>query len=385
MKKSALFLIFITILSLKLSASLLDIYKSGKLKLVPDPNFGKGTAWDIYFPQGILDIAFAEDGSFFATGNGHCVYKFDKNGEFIKKFGRKGRGPGDLYHPNSLSILDNKYLLVTEYALIRRISVFDLNGNFVKIIRTKEMPFDVVALSNKRFLVLLGRNESNNKKSVVIYYDIILKELDSKKEKKILTFSYIKPKGSVGINFSIFMKNVYLIRIDSKSFICGFSGEPYIHFLSMDGKELRRVKVDTKRVRLTGDIAEVFYKYVEKKMRKIQGGVEYLKKQYKEGLLIPEYTPYFMNLSLDPVGNVLVFENSRKYKYNKENGDIELEKILRFKIYNTKGKYLGDRSIDFEKINKTDFFIPKWFHNQYLYYETHNKDNEFSLKRTKLM
>ena len=121
-------------------ASLIDIYKKGKIKLIPDSTFGKGTEWDMYFPQGIMDIAFTNDGSFFATGLGdkacHCVYRFDKNGKFIKKFGRKGRGPGDLYRPGNLSILDNKYLLIAEYATSRRISVFDLRGKFIRKIKT---------------------------------------------------------------------------------------------------------------------------------------------------------------------------------------------------------------------------------------------------------
>ena len=182
------FILFcLIVFSLTLSASLLDVYKSGKIKLVPDPNFGKGTEWDIYFPQGVGDITFLSDGSFFATGSGHCVYKFDKSGKFLKKIGRKGRGPGDLYGPGDLSILDNKYLLVAEYATARRISVFDLNGNFVKVIKTKEDVYDVVGLKNNRFVILTRSFSSEDKNTTTANNKILLydfKTLNSRVIKK---------------------------------------------------------------------------------------------------------------------------------------------------------------------------------------------------------
>ena len=212
-----LLIVFILILSLSLSSSLLDIYKSGKLKLVPDPNFGKGTEWDIYFPQGIHDIAFAKDGSFFATGLGnkacHCVYKFDKNGKFIKKIGRKGRGPGDLYGPGDLSILDNKYLLVGEYPSTRRISVFDLNGNFVKIIKTRESVFDVVGLKNN-IVAIHTTNYKSSKSYDISMHSVYLSNINTNKKIKIKEFEEktkkIKGQGKIGMRATT--KWVFLIN-----------------------------------------------------------------------------------------------------------------------------------------------------------------------------
>ena len=66
-----------------------------------------------------------------ACNREHSILIFGENGRKLGAFGQKGRGPGDLFYPHRLSVLDGKYLVVGEYATNRRVSLFDLIGNFV--------------------------------------------------------------------------------------------------------------------------------------------------------------------------------------------------------------------------------------------------------------
>ena len=388
MKKSALFMIFITILSLKLSASLLDIYKSGKLKLVPDPNFGKGTAWDIYFPQGILDIAFTKDGSFFATGLGnkacHCVYKFDKNGKFIKKIGRKGRGPGDLYAPGDLSILDNKYLLVGEYASSRRISVFDLKGNFIKIIRTRESVFDVVGLKNN-IIAIYTLNNKSLKSCNIESYSVYLLNMNTNKKNKIKEFEN-KTKKINGIVISIpeTKNHLYIIRTFRDNLLCGFSGINKFYIYSKEGKLLNLINTEYKREKMSEREKETIYRSLKKTFKDRHMFPIYLKtlkKLYKNGTLFPDYKPCYRKIKIDSEGNILIF-GELIYGYDNVKENHYIKNKVSFDIWNKEFKYVRRISVDpksFEgKVLSSNEF---WFYRRYIYYFDDKYNDQGVLKR----
>ena len=336
MKKSSVFLI-IMFFSFLLSADLIDIYKKGKIKLVPDLNFGKNTNWDEMFYKGIKSIAFASDGSFFATamgGTSHSVFKFDKDGNFIKKFGRKGRGPGDLYFPLNLSILDNKYLLISEYATSRRISLFDLNGNFVKIIRTKNPVYDVVGLKQGKIAILsesFSRRKNKSFKTVSVY----LYGHSSKKMDQIF-------RDSFDYNFLPLLKygyNVYINKTRDNHLIIGYSKTGDISISSIDGKNIKKFKTTIKLKKIDSEMKELYFKQIGKKSRNLPN--------LKGIIKFNKYLPPFEKIIIDSMGNILVFYN---------NG-FEKAKELRFQVYSAKGKYLCD---SFFIVDKFKYDLYRW-------------------------
>jgi len=366
-------------------ASLIDIYKKGKIKLAPDLNFGKGTEWDMYFPQGIKDIAFTKDGNFFATGLGnkahHCVYKFDNNGKFIKKFGRKGRGPGDLYAPGDLPILDNKYLLISEYATNRRISVFDLNGNFVKIIKTKDSVFGVKALKNDKIAIL-----SEKFFGETVQYIVYLKNIKTGKEKII---KKVKKKEEIKGPFSIsrFHDRIYLFSTNLNEIIVGPSFDSTIGVYDFTGKELKKIDTGYERKICDNETKKVFYKYllnwVKEKIKKNQMqpvALGLLKKQYKNGNLIPEHTQCYSKLIIDSEGNILVFKNN-KYSYDEKKKELIIKDKIGFKVFTENGKFI--KEILMNPNNKVAKILSNeriWFYKDYIYYFD-DEDDECILKR----
>jgi len=385
MKKKIYFvLFFVIVFSLTLSASLLDVYKSGKIKLVPDPNFGKGTDWDIYFPQGIKDIAFAKDGSFFATGMGnkacHCIYKFDRSGKFVKKIGRKGRGPGDLYHPGALSILDNKYLLVAEYATNRRISVFDLNGNFVKIIKTSEPVFDVVGL--KGDTVLIATFSSRKSGNLVIFsHNFYIRNIVTDKEKKILI---LKDKSKSGgfFRMPMFSGKGIIVRNGDYVFI-GASFFPEIYIFNFNGKKVKEINLGYKKKRVNNELKEALYKYLEYTMRKNKRFIDLLKKEYKKGLLFPEYEQLYRYFMKDGESNILVVRNYEGLIFKEKEGELEAKGNIKIDIFNRRGNFVKTIMID-NNVKENPFTTPRvWGIGNFFYYFGDGKLSRISLTRVK--
>ena len=62
----------------------------------------------------------------------HCILMFDKDGNFVRKFGCYGEGPGQLDYPAGMTFLNDAELLVVDYCN-DRIQQFNVQtGNFVK-------------------------------------------------------------------------------------------------------------------------------------------------------------------------------------------------------------------------------------------------------------
>ncbi len=96
-----------------------EMHDFGHLRLFNEPNEAVvGPSGDIFVLQG--------------HGKGPSqVLKFDKDGNFIKTWGKKGKGPGEFDIPHSL-VFDAKGLLYIADRSNQRIQVFDADGNYIR-------------------------------------------------------------------------------------------------------------------------------------------------------------------------------------------------------------------------------------------------------------
>ena len=96
-----------------------EMHDFGHLRLFNEPNEAVvGPTGDVYVLQG--------------HGKGpSLVMKFDKDGSFLKAWGKKGKGPGEFDIPHSL-VFDAKGLLYIADRSNQRIQVFDGDGNYIR-------------------------------------------------------------------------------------------------------------------------------------------------------------------------------------------------------------------------------------------------------------
>ena len=83
--------------------------------------------------NGASDVAMAENGDIFVSdgeGQNTRVVKFSKDGKFIKAWGTKGAGPGQLNGPHCIAI-DSKGRVWVGDRGNKRLQIFDLDGKYL--------------------------------------------------------------------------------------------------------------------------------------------------------------------------------------------------------------------------------------------------------------
>jgi DNA-binding beta-propeller fold protein YncE len=80
-------------------------------------------------PNGDVYVADGHSGGSGATGNAR-ILKFDRDGRFIKSWGRKGMGPGEFDEVHTLELDSRGWLFVGDRQN-NRIQIFDAEGNFI--------------------------------------------------------------------------------------------------------------------------------------------------------------------------------------------------------------------------------------------------------------
>ncbi len=83
----------------------------------------------------IQNIAVSERGDVFvADMKNNLIFMFDENGKFIKNFGKKGEGPGELreYFGGDQLHITKSNVIFADRAMLH---YFDLNGNYIKTVQ----------------------------------------------------------------------------------------------------------------------------------------------------------------------------------------------------------------------------------------------------------
>lgn len=103
------------------------------------------------------DVAFAKNGDFYISdgyGNSRIV-KFDRDGKYIKAWGKYGTGPGEFNLPHTIAV-DNQGLVYVGDRENQRIQIFDADGNFIKEWTGIGYPYGLVITSDQHVWMLDG-------------------------------------------------------------------------------------------------------------------------------------------------------------------------------------------------------------------------------------
>lgn len=359
--------IFAVLISLTLQAQpLATIYKGGVIKLVPDAEYAKTNDWNKLFsdynqlagsrPIGMSkQIVVAPDGSVFMSHHTrHSITKFDRNGNFVKEFGKQGgKSPADfIYMPSVEGVLDGKYLYTT--AVDGRMHFFDLNGKWVKTIRLKYMPLGTKPLKGGKIAIMGHVPCGNGSKQIVS-----LLNFSDGKEKIISSAfqSYNKGKGWTVINPYIYTdaegkeKRICMIDFSSPfmdefiyrlrfatttdgSLVAADPSTGQIKIFDQNGKVIKQFKTDLKQDVITKEDREEFYQNALKKVKGIEANVVRTTKdkanwdnyigQFKpmieklrDQANYPANLPYFSEMIVDSENNILLFRFTREEGSNK--------------------------------------------------------------------
>src|SRR4030042_3296038 len=88
------------------------------------------------------------------------IYKFSPTGAFIKKFGKKGQGPGELQGISGLIVNKSGHILISDRSAGKLLE-FDADGNLVKETTVRYVVQEVVPLENGNYIARRTAKDSS--------------------------------------------------------------------------------------------------------------------------------------------------------------------------------------------------------------------------------
>ena len=243
------------------------------------------------------------------------IFKFDNKGNFVKAFGERGQGPGEMQAPSPLRINAMDEIEIYERSN-RKLLRFDTNGNFINQILLKIRGTDIFPLSNRNYLVFQSEPDSAGESylfSLVLYdkYFTQLKVLGNYKETNRSQATRIEVPGPF-LSWS-YSKNFILVGNSEKGY------EIKIH--DLEGNLLRIARKKYKKVEVSEDYKQQFLKLWQ------VPGVESIREKF----VFKKYMYPFQSIFVDDEGRFFVITNE---KDTTREGN-------RFDIFNSEGAYIG--------------------------------------------
>jgi len=99
------------------------------LKLIPELIFGDEES-DVYFSRISQVLQLSNDEILVLDSDQNQIFVFDNQGDFLRKIGRKGQGPGELNNPFGIVETNDNFLIVADTGNAR-IESFDFKGNYL--------------------------------------------------------------------------------------------------------------------------------------------------------------------------------------------------------------------------------------------------------------
>ncbi len=317
--------------SLSADQTLAGRYRAGKIAVRMDRDWTANLPPDLVF-ESRGSLAVAPDGSVFISNTTrHTIYKFDAAGKFVKAFGRQGQGPGDLTYPGSLSILDDRYLVVGEYATNQRFSLFDLDGKFVKIVATGRFTSRVTALRDGKvaYVFTSGRMEQNE---MINVEEVFVIDWKTGAQKSIVRQDIRIPvKRLPNGNLTISQPAALLLApVRGGGLAVTRKGGSTLDLFAPDGRKLRSIETGWKGVPVTPEYRAKYAAQV-RRQAEIEG-----RKPPTTDPILPEVLGIIQDLWSDSQGNILVARNT---------GCLE-GCSLAFRAYDPGGEIMGDFVIE---------------------------------------
>jgi len=425
MKRNYFTLLLVAIFAVSMSAqSLADLYKSGEIRLTPDPAYAANANWASIFhdykhnEEGrstgeSKSLVVAPDGSLYVSHRTrHSLSRFDAQGQYLGDFGKKGgKSQADfIYMPSVQGIMDGKYVYTT--AVDGRMHFFNLNGTWYKTLKLNYMPLHSVALRGGKIAVLGYVPYKNSQVRIMVS---IVNVADGKEkvirsefqpyatQKKIVIDPYFYKDANgneqrIGnwITTSLPMTDpsFYRLRMEvnkSGNLVTANPATGEIITYDPAGKVLSQFTAGLTSEKISADDREEYYQKALEHLKKLEKDVESAEKhkeywnhylaqyrgqlsKFRDPANYPDQLPGFSELIIDSDDNLLLF------RFTREKGSNQFDVFT----FNSQGKKIGTSRFTAEgyqlRITPSAFR----FHKGSIYALTKDKNNVLKLEKFKL-
>ena len=300
--------------SIKGEPSILKLEKELSIDFASDEIGNMGIA-------NVVDFEIDSEGNiyFFESNNeGYTIFKFDKQGHFIKSFGRKGQGPGEIQYIVWSGLDDQDNLFVSDNGN-RKILFFTKEGEFTREIRYPPDVGLLYPLSNGNYFGLWNKYPPSSSKDMYIWafslYGFEFKEIKLLDSQNVYDFNTQGMRGIVSKPFTasdITKKNIYLI--------CEDRGYEILKY-DLEGNLVQKIRKEYQPIKVSDQM-------IQKRKEQYEG--------YGMKIWFPEFWP--------PMGDFFLDDDSRIFVMTFEIGENPKEHI--FDIFNPEGVFIGKTTLN---------------------------------------
>ena len=357
---------------------LIDIYKKGEVKLIPDTEYARNNNWNKVFetyydtiyntPMGNRkSLKLLPDGSVIVNHQYRNYYsKFSSNGEFVKEFGITNNKGRQFKRIDPIEGVINNNLF-TKLDNMGNMICCDFNGNYIKTLKLDYMAKQMIPISDTKIAVsgwVIWKDKFRDFVSIVDYetneeqviWEHFTDRSFAKEHTTMFQYSYwFKERGAFSINTMPLPKKGLSshpkIAVSGKELVIAIPDTGEVMVYDFDGYLKSKDKIDWARNYLS--IQE--QKDIQKKAIDRYRGIENpkfanwvsaeenrkaLNKVVKEmeddfkNISKPLAVPVFSNIIKDSDGNLLFFEFPKEVNANKFN----------VWIYKEDGKFVSQSS-----------------------------------------
>jgi len=303
-----------------------------------------------------VDFEIDSDGSiyFFESNNeGDTIFKFDKQGHFVKSFGQKGQGPGEIQYIVWTGLDNQDDIFVSDNGN-RRILFFTGEGEFIREIRYPTKVSLLYPLSNGNYFGLWNIDPENSSKDMYIWafslYTPEFNEIKLLDSQNVYDFNTQGIRGIVSRPFTakkITYQYVYLA--------CEDRGYEILKY-DLEGNLIQKIRKEYQPIEVSNQVIQ------EKKE---------LFKGYGMNIWFPKFWPPMGDFFLDDDGRIFVM-TFEKWKNPKEHI---------FNIFNPEGIYIGNTKLNILTLGDANICVKSRHNRLYFFQEKPDGYREFQIYR----
>jgi len=277
---------------------------------------------------------------------GMTVFLYDLNDfKLIKKFGRKGEGPGEFSSDLEINILKEKIMIESQ----GKLSFYSFKGNLIKEMR--RLPkYRRLKLLEDRYVAASGILSKEVYHSVAMILDANFNELK--------TFYQDEARYHQQKQVTNFSTAWYFDVSEKKCFIVG-SADFKIDVFNKNGDPLYTISPKYERVKVSQEFIDAWFESIKKR----RGMERY--NSAKKRVRFPEFFPAIRDLIVDN-GHVYVLTFRRAQEKSE------------FFIFDLEGKLVKQTFLPLKPLENYVgvFFFPYCINNNYLYQLIDNEEDE---------
>ena len=266
------------------------IYREDVIVLKEELSIGEAVGKDEFMFSEVISIASDDVERIFVLDyKENNVKIYDKNGEYVNKFGMQGQGPGEFFLPRAVIITNQDEILVQNF---RSFVLFSIDGEFKRSISTAKYSLGTSAFDAEGNIISsdIVRDEENPR------YE--LKKFDPDMN-YLHSFGSSPLPNSARDGFNPLFPVFRWALTDGNQIVFGYMKDYELKIFNADGSLARKILKDYEPVKVTQrDIDE-----------RLEG--EELPPQLKASMTIPEYHCPFRWIIADDEGRIFVMTFER--------------------------------------------------------------------------